>query len=299
MRGSNRRTKPNGFVVVAALWMVAALSVLAAVYAVFVANAATTFGMTSERLQAETLITAGLELAAYQLRSAPRARAAVGANDFRLGRATVRTRFQAENGRIDLNAAPPALLSGLFVALGAPSQAANDYADRIVAWRAPRPDGGGDEAALYRAAGRGYAPRQAPFPHVGEIWLVLGLPEPLVARALPFLTVYSGKPAVNMIAAAPEVIAGLPGMTPESANAVLSARETADPPQLTALLGPAAQYANAEVGNTFRINVDVALDTGRLARAEIVVLVDDQDTQPYRVLSWRDMSDRPLSEARR
>lgn len=294
MTGS-RRAAPDGFIVVAVLWLVAALSVLATIYAVYVANTSTVFGMTSERLQAGALVTAGLELTVYGI-TAVQSRPAAGTYTFRLGRANVTTRFRTEAARVDLNVAPKPLLAGLFAGLGARGEAASDYADRIVGWRAASPDGGGEEAALYRAAGRPYAPRQAPFPHVGELWLVLGLPEALVTRALPFVTVYSGKPAVNIVAAAPEVVAGLPGMTPDRLYAVLAQRQAvaADAP-LAGLLGAAAGFATTEVGNTFRVDVDVALDTGRLMRSEIVIFVDEQDAEPYRVLSWSDVSDTPAS----
>jgi general secretion pathway protein K len=290
-----RRAASDGFIVVAVLWLVAALSVLATIYAVYVANTSTVFGMTSDRLQAEALVKAGLELTVYGI-TVPQRRPAVGTYGFRLGRANVTTRFRSEAARIDLNTAPKELLAGLFAGLGVRADAASDYAERIVRWRTAQPDGGGEEAALYRAAGRPYAPRQAPFPHVGEIWLVLGLPEALVTRALPFVTVYSGKPAVNIVAAAPEVVAGLPGMTAERLHAVLAQRQAvAADAALPGLLGPAAGFATTDAGNTFRVDVDVALDTGRLMQSEIVIFVDEQDAEPYRVLSWSDVSDMPAS----
>ena len=42
----------------------------------------------------------------------------------------------------------------------------------------------------------------------------------LLERALPFVTVYSGRPQINMLDAAPEVLASLPGMTQERFNAI-------------------------------------------------------------------------------
>ena len=57
----------DGFVVVAALWLLAALAALAAVVSIYVvqsAKALTTFDMA---LQSDMLTSAGLELAAYQL----------------------------------------------------------------------------------------------------------------------------------------------------------------------------------------------------------------------------------------
>ena len=58
-------------------------------------------------------------------------------------------------------------------------------------------------------------PREA-LTYAGRLWsnfaglgLVLGIPELMVERALPYLTVYSGQPQVNIFTAAPQVLAAL------------------------------------------------------------------------------------------
>src|SRR5262249_25140382 len=175
---------------------------------------------------AEALTTAALELTAYRVTSAEaEQRPSRGDFLFRLGRATVAVEFRSEAARIDLNMAPRELLAGLFVGLGAPPANAAYYADRIVGWRTPRdPDAADIEGPAYLTAGLTYGPRRAAFAHVGELSLVRGLPPALVERALPFVTVFSGRPEVNIMDAAPEVVAALPGMTPDRLYAVLSQR---------------------------------------------------------------------------
>ena len=79
-----------------------------------------------------------------------------------------------------------------------------------------------------------YGPRGAPFPHTGELALVLGIPEVMVERALPFLTVYSGQPQVNIFNAAPQVLAALPGMDPQRLQAILVQRAAAPQNEQTA-----------------------------------------------------------------
>jgi general secretion pathway protein K len=122
------------------------------------------------------------------------------------------------------------------------------------------------------------------------LWLVIGLPEPLVERALPFLTVHSGLAQVNVLAAAPDVLAALPGMSPDRLHSVLVQRTAA--PQngeaLLALLGPAQQHATVEPGRTTRVAVRIDFDNGRQLTSEAVILVGDNDAEPYRVLAWRD-----------
>jgi general secretion pathway protein K len=126
--------------------------------------------------------------------------------------------------------------------------------------------------------------------------LVVGLPEVLVERALPLVTVYSGAGKVNVMDAAPEVIAALPGMTPDLLHTVLVQRTAA--PQngdiLMSLLGPAQGDATVEASRAMRVTVFVSFDNGRRTAAEVVIYIGDNDAEPYRVLSWRDEFDEAL-----
>jgi len=286
---SPQRNLPDGFIVVAVLWILGALATLASIYAVYVIDTATAFAVHDDRLQAQALVSASLELTAHQVTAIPANRPSSGAFSFRMGRAGVTVQFRSEAARIDLNNAPKELLAGLFAALGAPREA-ETHAERIVGWRTAPGDGEDRETSVYRTAGRRYGPRGAPFPHVGELGLVFGLPEALVERALPFVTVYSGLAQVNVIDGAPEVIAALPGMTPDLLHTVLVQR--AATPQngeiLMSLLGPAQTHATIQPSRAMRVSVLVAFDNGRRTSSEVVIYIGDNDAEPYRVLSWRD-----------
>src|SRR5262249_26125519 len=112
MRSSNmlpRQKAPDGFLVVAVLWILAALAALATPYGVY--GNATAFGLTDYDvwLQAQELAMAGVELAVYRLTENPDARPAQGKFGFRLGNADVAVDFRSESGRIDLNFAPKQL----------------------------------------------------------------------------------------------------------------------------------------------------------------------------------------------
>src|SRR5262249_14407561 len=154
--------------------------------------------------------------------------------------------------------APKELLAGLFTSLGAAPQAAQDYADRIIAWRSPANSDNtalDSEAALYRAAGRPYGPRRGPFLHVAELWLVLGPPPQLIERALPYLTIFNGQAGIDLEDAAPAVLAALPGMTPAILSNVLNARAAgANGQALLEALGSARPAAAVTTGSAaFRV----------------------------------------------
>jgi general secretion pathway protein K len=294
-----RGTKSNdGFILVAVLWILGSLAVLAAIYALYVVNAATSLDVNNDRMQANASVSAALELTAYYLGTVkPEERPTSGSFNFRVGRSNVAVDFRSEAARIDLNSAPQPLLTGLFRVLGASPDAADTYAERVIGWRTPAAssnldaDQGNDkESTAYRNAGLSYIPRLAPFVHVQEFWLVLGLPPALIERARSFVTVFSGMGTVNVADAAPEVIAALPGMTPERLDAVLKERNALrqDPRLLPQLLGPAQASATLQGSRATRVIVQVELAKGRRINAEAVILPLDDAPDPYRVLSWTD-----------
>jgi general secretion pathway protein K len=284
-------TPERGFIIVAVLWLLAALASLAMIFALYLSNSARALGLNDTALQVEALASAGVELTAYRLQlSDDQARPARGSFNTRLNGADISVVYLSEAARIDLNAAPKELLAGLMSVLGARGDDASEYADRIVAWRTkPTQEAAGNEDALYRAAGRNYSPRQAPFAHVNELGLVLGLPPALVERALPFVTVFSGASGVDVLNAAPEVIAALPGMTPLVLRQFLNDRASFgnDSAAIATALGPASASAVAQKSKAYRLLIRIRVPAGRQTVSEVVIGLNDKD-EPYRVLSWRD-----------
>jgi general secretion pathway protein K len=284
---------PRGFIVVAVLWILAALSALVLIYLTYVTNTAVVVAASTERIQTDALATAGVELAAYQLTAVrAEARPSSGTFNARMGAARVSVTFRSEAARIDLNAAPKALLAGLMIGLGAAPANAADYADRILAWRAKAEAGEDDpETSSYRTSGIAYAPRHAPFPAAEELWLVRGIPAYVVEQMLPFVTTFNNKASINIADAAPQVVAALPGMTPERVQAVLSQRADPrfDPRALLGLVG--GEGVTIEPSRAYRMTVVIDFDSGRRSAAEVVILLLEEGDEPYRVLSWRNAAD--------
>ena len=304
----------DGFIIVAVLWILVALATLASIYSIYINNSALALSGMDDGLQAEALVSAGLELTAFRLtvpkdkdsdkdKDKEAQRPTSGQFAFRLGRANVTVNYSSETARIDLNAAPKVLLAGFFAAIGASNDDADRYADRIIGWRQrPKPMDQAGEAALYRSAGLPYLPRGAPFAHASELWLVQGLPPELVRRALPLVTVYSGRPDINVFDAPPELIAALPDMTPARLATFLNQRDTVsrDKDSLSRLLGPDQPGATAEGSNAFRVKINIAFQNGWRTGSEAVILLDAAD-EPFQVLSWRNDvdTDQPQIATRR
>jgi general secretion pathway protein K len=306
------QTQSAGFIIVAVLWLLGALATLAVVYSLYVRETAVEFVSHDEQLQAQALAMSGVELAAYQLtadaRAAPLQGQAAAAPPqgqaaaaplqgqfaFEQGSAKVAVSFRSENSRVDLNFASQELLTGLLSGLGVQGDDAHTYADRIVAWRTPLKSGESDsEAALYPAAGKSYGPRHAPFQHPDELALVVDIPPFVVDRILPYVTVYTGRPEVNVMVAPPQVLAALPGMTPDRLQLILALRQ-GGPQDLVAQLGALPPGMTVEPSMANRVSVDIQFSSGRRMHAEAVILMST-DAEPYRVLSWSD-NVQPASE---
>jgi general secretion pathway protein K len=295
-------TSERGFVLVAVLWIIAALSALATIFAIYLSNSAQALALNDAGLQAEAVVSASVELTAYQLSLAgDKARPFQGSFRYRLDNAEIGVSFVTETARVDLNLAPKEMLANLLSGLGASQDDAAQYADRIIGWRTtPKSDAFEDEVSLYRAAGLAYLPRQAPFAHVNELALVVGLPPALVDRALPFVTVFSGQPKVNVLVAPSEVVAALPGMTPSGLKEFLRARPAlpTDKAAIATALGPAQAGATIDKSNFFRILIAVKFDNGRRTSSEVVIELGGEE-EPYRVLSWRDEVETATGRARK
>jgi general secretion pathway protein K len=282
----------RGFVLVAVLWLLAALATLAATFSLYLSSSARTLALNDTALKAEALVSAAVELTAYQLQLAgENGRLTQGQFQTRLDGADLAVYFVSETARIDLNAAPKELLAGLLSVLGARDDDARQSAERIVAWRTkPTPESASTEDALYKSSGRSYSPRQAPFAHVNELSLVLGIPPALVERALPFVTIFSGASGVDVLTAQPQVIAALPGMTPLVLKQFLGDRATLrnDPHAIATALGEAKASATDQKSPAYRLQVSVRFPNGREVASEVVISLRDAGEDPYRVLSWRD-----------
>jgi general secretion pathway protein K len=278
----------RGFVIVAVLWILIALSSLAMIFAVYLSASARAMAIGDTDLQNEALVSAGVELTSYQLLlTGDDKRPAQGDFHFRMDDANVSVTFTSEAARLDLNYASKDVLAAFFAGLGANKDAANEDAARIIGWRTrPAPGSSNDEAARYAALG--YAPRQSLFTHVNELALVAGISPALVDRALPFVTIFNGSSDIDDTIAAPEVIAAFKksssankdpfggGMAP-AGGALVDADPTA-PPKGS---GPKAKSP------CYRVETTINFANGRRSASEVVIVLGDR-REPYRVLSWQD-----------
>lgn len=261
------RDSQRGFVIVAVLWILVALSSLAMIFAFYLSASAHAMAIGDGALQNEALVSGGVELSAYRLRlTADDARPAQGSFHFRMDDADVEVTFTSEAARIDLNYAPKEVLATFFAVLGAAKDVAQEDAERVIGWRTrPVPGSANEEEVRYAASG--YAPRQSLFTHVNELALVAGLSPALVERALPFVTVFNGSPGIDATIAAPEVVVAFDKSVDATTGSPKSAVTAKSP--------------------CYRVETVIRFASGRRSISEVVIALGD-DREPYRVLSWQD-----------
>jgi general secretion pathway protein K len=288
MRRSCPQDAQRGFVIVAVLWILIALSSLAVIFAVYLSASARAMAIGDTDLQNEALVSAGVELTAYQLiLTSDDKRPVQGAFHFRMDDANVGVTFASEAARIDLNYASKDVLAAFFAGLGANKDAANEGAERIIGWRTrPAPGSSNEEEARYAALG--YVPRQSLFAHVNELALVAGLSPALVDRALLFVTVFNGSSDVDDSIAAPEVIAAFKKKS--GANSDLFGGGMASTGGSFVDADPSAPpKSNVPKAKSpcYRVETTINFANGRSSASEVVIVLGDKRV-PYRVLSWQD-----------
>ncbi|WP_323135304.1 type II secretion system protein GspK [Dyella silvatica] len=201
---------------------------------------------------------------------------------FKYEDANVKVTVIDEGGKVDLNAANPNVLQGLFHAAGLADTQAQELSQKVVDWRSfgVGANGAGQQDAAYAAAGRDYSPRKGPFASIEELQLVLGMTPALYRKIAPAVTIWSGRDSPDVATAPLLALAAIPGMDPNQANAVYAARQ-------------ANQGAPALVGFqgvTHSIRSEAALADGTIAvlRATVRLQGIRSGATPYTVLRWQE-----------
>lgn len=173
---------------------------------------------------------------------------------------TLAVSIQAESGKVDLNAAAPALLQGVLRAAGV-------EVDRV----------GALSAAIIKAR-----------PHTGldDVAVLPGMDTGLLATLEEAVTVHSQAPDIDRYTAPRMALLALPGATAEVVDAWLAERgeqqERARRQAIEAGFG-----VPSLAGQAFSVSAEARLPDGTTAVRHAVVRVTEAPAQPYWVLDWQ------------
>lgn len=288
---SPQRSPRAGSALLVVLVMLGLIAVLASVVGRVVGGTARDLSTAVASERAFVSARAGVEIAGLMLRSGELEALGTGARTVDLDGATIAIEVVNERGRIDLNGAPEELFAGLFRALGEEGEAADGLAARIVDWRDPDDEVrlGGAEVAAYRGSGLA-APRNGPFIHPLELGSVLNMPPALVQRVLPFITVGNPYGLVDPFVADATVLQALPGTSGSRIESFLEDRQSglADSELAVLQLGASDEYVSQDPAPGWRATITVTPTRGRPRRFVALIVDQEDDMRPYRVLYMLD-----------
>jgi general secretion pathway protein K len=275
------RPEPRaGFALVAVLWTIALLTVLALGASLMFRGFAGVVAIGRDASKADALLSGGLEYAAAIVRERGDRPLFATTRLFLLGSGAVRVALSDDGGRININKAPAPVLASLFAAVGASGTEARMIAQAIVAWRVRN---GVNPLNTASASGNDVQV----FTDPRQLARVPGIRADYLTAIAPLATAF-GEDRVNGLTAPPAVLGAIPGLSGSTREALLAARQQG--PQaiqrLVSSLGSGGNYLRWKGTPIARADLTVTLPDGyaKTARAVIVVLVHDD--QPYRILAW-------------
>jgi general secretion pathway protein K len=242
----------RGLALIMVLWVLAVLTVIVISFAFMVRTEVYSTISFRDGMEKKFLAEAGIERGIMELlyRSANRNQmsAVEGSEIVRIdgrhyegeiGESKYSFSIADESGKININTLTDAngiILNNLIVNLGLSGETANTIVDSILDWKDT--DNlhrlHGAEDTYYESLPVPYKAKNDKLDTLEELLLVKGVtPEILFGDGnrsglINFLTVYSKGPAVNLNAAAREVIMALPNMTSSMADRIIEFRESAE-----------------------------------------------------------------------
>jgi general secretion pathway protein K len=284
--------RQRGVILVTVLWLIALLSALAIAVSITFRGFASVVALDRDRVQAEALLTGGIEAAVQTIDSLGDAPLDELETTITLATGSVRTHLSDEGGRIDIGKAPVEVLAALFRSVGASARDADAIALAIAKWRKPT-DAAGDAADRPQApAGPPGAPVkkanvELPFTDIRQLALIPGIAPDWVTAIAPLATVY-GNETVNPLSAPAQVIAALPGVDPIRVRAFVQMRNNfaADVAQLASILGTDKKYLALKKPSAVSVHLTATLVNGLAQAARAIIVPMPESAQPYRILVW-------------
>ena len=242
-------------------------------------------------------LSSGLEYTALKILQAKPDKVTKGEYDLRLKSGTAQTLWKGETGRVDINTGAPKLITQILIRSGANEGQASAWTSAILKRRQnkdqmqPSPQNQGQQAG-----GQANPQPSQLFNNIGEL-SEIGIPANIIKRMKPYITVFSGKAQIDPRLASTDLLSVLPGMTEPRLRRLIALRDqgVTDRNQWSQEAGDAMSFFLFDKSPSVRITIASQLNNGMRSNAEVVIINYKDDLEPYRVLSWDELS---LSEGK-
>lgn len=308
MRGP--RGRRDGYILVTVLAVAVMLTGLIAAGSLVVRSAIGTARVEDADLAATGMLSSGVEIAAYQLAVLKIRPDLVDGRRIRLTGGTVTPHVVDEAGKVDLNTADRKLLLGVLKGIDMDDPTAATVVARIEVLRGPLngvmpgvtaqaasgPTAGAPATAGPAAApppgGENAPPKRRGLQSVEDLRDIEGVRRSDMALLRQRFTVYNPDSRVDLLTAAPDLLASLPGMTKLKLTQLLAARDSGSADALrdaqSALGGDMASFTKVLPGPAYTVRVDAVEKNGRKKSVEAVIAASKSPNQPYYILDWRE-----------
>jgi len=262
------KRRQTGVALVAVMWIISALAVLAAgiAYATRVETRQTQ--LLRDRAVAAALGDGAINLAVVDMQTNHLGAGGLLRRQYTIDDVTVQVQLIPATGLIDLNSAPEALLRDAFrYAAGLNEDDALILAHRVIDWRdadqSPLPAGAEDDD--YFAAGRPEGARDGPFLVNEDLRQVLGVSPDVYDKLSRLINVYpGGSSAINPDAAPPEMLLVLARGDGAVVRDIVDGRRRGDP--LSDFSGLTQVHLDASVATLYRMEAYVQVGEGQFMR---------------------------------
>lgn len=302
---ARRRESERGLALVIVLWVVAAAALLVLSFNASVRSGAT-ISMTEQRYsKIESLLDAGLEIAAAHLIDEQEERrwlpdGEIHYVDFGGGRLNIA--ITDPNGLIDLNKARTEVLFEFFQTFTTSRIKAAFYRDLILKFRGEdkksalkgevakpkdsRPSTGGNSFSPQPGKLKALA-----FVDVTQVGRLEGMDLDLFRSIRPFITLYSRDGRINPNSAPRPVLMSIPKLTAGDIDKLLAMAASDGINESNAVSSPltkAKEYFNLETGPAFIVTVTAKTPGLKMTVSkEFVISIGLDKKAPYRLLSWK------------
>lgn len=294
MKSVGIQARQRGLALVAVLWAVALLTVMAASFSLTMQRDSGLVSNAQDRAQGLALADAGVHYAMLMLSLPdPRKRWRSDGTPYEvaLPAGRVRVRIFDEAGKLDINALQDVALIGILNKLLGNADQAMQLSDAILDWRdnddTKRLHGA--EAQDYQAGGKGYVPQNKNFQALEELQMVLGMTPALYTQLEPLLTIYTRQQGINPLKASPNALLALPGLDQRTVSEYLVLRRQApanNPPPLAAPPGGIQFVVGGDMAYT--VFAEAPLPDG--AATGVTALIKRQRSRsgaPFAIMNWK------------
>ena len=283
--------KRDGYIIAIVIMFCIIISVSIVTVTTSVHTSLISVKQTTDIIRARELAKSGMELIIGKIKNDNKK--LINGNDFfMIGSDEVYITYRDESARIDINASPPELISGLFMKLGANEKSALGYANRIVDWRNAVSDQRSQEAKneAYREKGLPL-PRNGPFSSTLELFYVLDIPPELLRKSIPWLTTENGKDEINIMIADTIVLMAIPNLSDGTIREITDARKIKSNSidNIIKSLGKSGSFLTKDKGRGLKIDINVKINKSIIKTYEAIVVINyDNEKQKniYYIVTW-------------